>query len=211
MSQESTTKKTGTTTVGLIFKDGVIMAADKRASMGYMIAHKNVEKLVQLTNTKVLSIAGGVGDAQALIRYIKAEIKLYKLRNAKEIKTKTLATFISNILFSGKNQFFPYYVQFLLGGVDEEEKKLFVIGPDGSLLADPFISTGSGSVFAYGLLQENYKEGMKLEEAIKLAVKSVNVAIQRDMATGDGIDLVIITKNGVKRLTKKEIESHLKH
>lgn len=203
------TLKTGTTTVGIITAKGVVLAADKRASMGYMIAHKNVQKIHEVIDNAVITIAGGVGDAQMLIRYIRAEAKLFEFSNKRKLNMKSLSTLISHILYGGKNQFMPFYVQFLLAGKDAKGFNLFVLGPDGAKLEDDFISTGSGSVFAYGLLQEKYRKDMTLKEAIKLAVKSVNVAIERDLATGDGIDVVTIDDNGVKSLGKEEIEKLL--
>ncbi|MBR9678822.1 MAG: archaeal proteasome endopeptidase complex subunit beta [Nanoarchaeota archaeon] len=208
--QNNIEPKKGTTTVGIICDEGVVLAADKRASMGYLIAHKNVKKIHQLIDDIAITIAGGVGDAQMLIRYVKAEAKLFEFKNQRKTSVKALSTLLSHILYSGKNQIYPYYVQFLLGGKDKKGFSLSVLGPDGAKLEDAFISTGSGSVFAYGMLQEHYKKDMNLSEAIKLAVKSVNVAIERDMATGDGIDVVIINNDGLKELSKTEIGNYLK-
>lgn len=202
--------KKGTTTVGIITSDGVVLAADKRATMGYLVAHKNVKKIHKLVGDIVITIAGGVGDAQMLIRYIKAEAKLYELKNQTKTSVRALSTLLAHILYSGKSQFFPYYVQFLLGGKDDNGFSLFVLGPDGAKLEDEFISTGSGSVFAYGVLQEHYSKAMKLDEAVKLAVKSVNVAIERDIATGEGIDVVVIDKDGSRELSAQEINGYLK-
>jgi proteasome beta subunit len=202
--------KKGTTTVGLICKEGVVLAADKRATMGYMIAHKNVKKIHRVIDNVAITIAGGVGDAQMLIRYIKAEAKLYELKNKRKPTMKALSTLLAHILYSGKNQFFPYYVQFLLGGSDSKGFSLLVLGPDGAKLEDKFIATGSGSVFAYGLLQEHYDSSMKMSDAIRVAVKAVNVAIERDIATGEGIDVVVISKDGFKELSKERINDYLK-
>ena len=201
--------KKGTTTVGIITSEGVVLAADKRASMGYLIAHKNAQKIHRLINDIALTIAGGVGDAQMLIRYVQAEAKLYEMKNNRETTIKALSTLLAHILYGGKG-YFPYYVQFLLGGKDSTGYSLVSLGPDGSKLEDEFISTGSGSVFAYGVLQEHYKKDMKLETAIGVAVKAVNVAIERDIYTGDGINVVVIDKNGYRELSKEEINSYLK-
>ncbi len=210
MQESKIEVKKGTTTVGIITADGVVLSADKRASMGYMIAHKNVKKIHKLDDDAALTIAGCVGDAQMIIRYLKSEIKLYELRNNRKASVRSLSAVLSNILYGGKNQFFPFYVQFLLAGREEAGFSLYVLGPDGATLEDNFISTGSGSVFAYGLLQSVYKKSMSLKDAISLAVKSINVAIERDMATGDGIDVVVIDKNGVRELSASEIDSYVK-
>ncbi|PIO00535.1 proteasome endopeptidase complex, archaeal, beta subunit [archaeon CG10_big_fil_rev_8_21_14_0_10_43_11] len=208
--QQKDVLKTGTTTVGLVFKDGVILAADKRASMGYMIAHKNVQKIHEVFENALITIAGGVGDAQMLLRYIRAEAKLYELTNKRKLSISSLSNLVAHVLYGGRNQFMPYYVQFLLGGYDSHGVSLFVLGADGARLEDEFISTGSGSVFAYGVLQDHYSKDLDEQSATHLAVRAVHAAIQRDMASGDGIALAIITQKGTKFLSKKEIEKLLK-
>ncbi len=209
MTEEIQRKKTGTTTVGVVCSDGVVLAADKRATMGYMIAHKNVKKIHRLIDDIALTIAGGVGDAQMLLKYIKAEAKLYELKNQRSITVNSLGTLISHILAGGKNQFYPYYVQFLLAGKDSKGYGLYVLDPDGTQLADDFISTGSGSVFAYGVLQQHYKKGMAVEEGKSLVARAVSIAMERDIATGEGIDVVVIDKNGFRELSKEQINAYL--
>lgn len=199
--------KHGTTTVGITFKDGVVLAADKRASLGYMVAHKVAEKIIPITDKIALTIAGMVGDAQMLAKYLKAELEVYRLRSGREPSVKTAAGILSSILF--ENRAIPFYVQLILGGVDEKPH-LFALDPDGGVIEDKYIATGSGSVFALGLLEAEFKENMKEEDATRLAVKAVNVALKRDVFSGDGIDCVVITKKGIKRLSKKEIEEVLK-
>lgn len=201
--------KKGTTTVGIITKDGVVLAADKRATMGYMIAHKNVKKIHKLVNDIALTIAGGVGDAQMLIRYVQAEAKLYELKNQRETTVKALSTLLAHILYGGKG-YFPFYVQFILGGKDNKGFALYTLGPDGAKLEDDFISTGSGSVFAYGVLQEHFRKDMKLDEAIKIAIRAVSVAMERDVFTGEGIDVVVIDKDGYRELSKEQVHANLK-
>ena len=128
--------KTGTTTVGIVCSDAVVIAADKRATMGYLVASKTVTKIVEITDRIAVAIAGGVGDAQIITKYLKSQMQLYELRKKKRPSVKAAATLLSNILFSGKGGYFPYYVQMLMAGEDETGLHLFTIGPDGSLIED---------------------------------------------------------------------------
>ncbi|MCW1296117.1 MAG: archaeal proteasome endopeptidase complex subunit beta [Candidatus Parvarchaeota archaeon] len=201
--------KTGTTTLGIVTKDGIVFAADKRVTMDYLIAHKVFEKIFEVTDRIALTMAGLVGDAQLLAKFLKIEMELYKVRKQKKPSVKAACTLLSHILFNNRMSPFPYYVQILLGGVDETGFHLFSLAADGGSVEDKYISTGSGSVIAYGVLEEGYKEGMSLEEGIKLAVKAVNAAMQRDVYSGNGIDVVTITKQGFKRLDEKEVNKIL--
>jgi len=197
--------KTGTTTVGIVTREGVVFAADKRETMDYLIAHKVFEKIFEVTDRIGLTMAGLVGDAQLLAKYLKVEMELYRIRKQKKPNVKAACTLLSHILFSNRMSPFPYYVQILLGGVDETGSHLFSLAADGGSVEDKYISTGSGSVIAYGVLEEGYKENLSLEEGIKLAIRSVNAAMQRDVYSGNGIDVVTITKQGFKRIDEKEV------
>jgi proteasome beta subunit len=199
--------KTGTTTVGIVCRDGVVIAADKRATMGYLIANKNVTKLIKITDRIALTIAGGVGDAQMITKYLKAQMRLYEMRRRQKPTVKACATFLSNVLYGGKGGFFPYYVQMLLAGHDETGYHLFSIGPDGSSIGDEYISTGSGSVIAYGVLEDNFKDGIEVKEATSLCARAISAAIERDVYTGNGVDIIIIDKSGIKKLSPKEISN----
>ncbi len=187
----------GTTTVGIIFKDGVVLAADKRASMGNFIAGKGVDKIHPVADTMAITLAGSVGDAQTLVRVIRAELELYKYAKGSPMSVKSAATLLSNILQG--NKYFPYFVQLVIAGYDEQPQ-LFDLDPFGGLIPEKYTSTGSGSVTAYGYLDAHFKDGMGEDEAVKLAVSSVHAAMKRDSATGEGIDALVITQKGVKRL-----------
>lgn len=196
-------KLKGTTTVGITFKDGVILAADKRATYGSFIAAKDVDKVHVVSDNMAMTIAGGVGDAQTLVRITKAELELYKYSNGENMTVQGAATLLANILQG--NKYYPYLVQLIVGGYDSSPR-LFDLDPFGGLIPERYTSTGSGSVVAYGLLDEHFKEGMTRDEAIKLAVKAVSAAIKRDSATGEYVDVVCITKNETKRYTKEEVK-----
>ena len=206
MSDEEKKILKGTTTVGLTFGSGVVIAADKRATYGTFIAAKDVEKIHMIDDRMAMTIAGGVGDAQQLVRFIKAEVELYKYQNGQNMTVQGASTLLANILQG--NKYFPYMVQLILAGVDDKPR-LFDLDPFGGLLEEKYVSTGSGSVVAYGILDEMFKDNLTENEAIKVAAKAVAAAMKRDNATGEGIDLILITADKVKRLTKDQVQTVL--
>lgn len=198
----------GTTTIGITCKDGVVLASDTRATMGTLIAHKFVKKSFMIDKHLGATVAGGVADAQALIRWIQSEAKLYRMRKGEEISVEGVATLLANIMFS--NRYYPLIVQLIIGGVDRKGPRLYSIDPLGSSIEDKVIATGSGSPVAYGVLEDSFKEGMPVNEGVKLAVRALRSALQRDAMTGNGIDVVKITKEGFTKLAEKEVEKLLK-
>jgi len=200
--------KSGTTTTGLICQDGVVLAAERKATMGYMVASKKDLKVIKIAPHIGMTQAGMVGDLQALGRYLKAETKLYELKNKKRISVKAAAALMANILYSGRWSFFPYMIQLILAGHDEEGSHLFVLHPDGSKLEEKkFFSTGSGSPFAFGVLETNYKKGLSIEEGKKVAVKAIRAAVERDIASGgEGMDVAVIDKDGFRLLKNSEVK-----
>ncbi len=197
----------GTTTVGITCKDGVVLASDKRATLGTLIAHKFVKKTFKIDEHLGATVAGVVGDAQMLIKWMQAEARLYKFKRGRETNTNALASLVSNILFSSR--YFPMIVQLVIGGYDAEPK-VFSLDPLGSAIEDKYVATGSGSVYSYGILEAEYKENMNINDAIKLGIKAVKVALQRDAMSGDGIDVAVIDKEGFRMLEKAEVEKILK-
>lgn len=195
--------RVGTTTVGLVCSDGVVLAADKRATMGYFIASKDVEKIFKVDDRLSMTVAGSVADAQTLVRWVKAEAKLYKLRERKRITVEAAGTLLSNVMFQYK--MIPFYVQLLVAGV-EREPRIICLDPLGGATEEKFVSTGSGSPIAYGLLEASYVKDKPVKENLRLAIKALTVAIKRDCASGENIDLVAITKAGFKRYKKEEVE-----
>ncbi|NMC07058.1 MAG: proteasome subunit beta [Candidatus Lokiarchaeota archaeon] len=189
---------TGTTTLGMVVKDAVILAADKRATAGFFIASKTADKIHPVARSIAMTIAGSVADAQYLIDLMSAEARLYELRTGKQPPVNTIVKILANELYRAKYPM-PYEVQHVVGGVDAEGPKLYDVGGDGSILKESYTSTGSGSVYAYGVLEDGYKEGMSVEGGIELAVKAVRAAISRDIFTGNGLDVFIITKEGIER------------
>ncbi len=196
----------GTTTVGMVCSDGVVFAADKRATMGYLIANKEVEKIAKIDDRMAVTIAGSVADAQALVRIMRAEIQLYKLKKGKQMTVNSASSLLSNLMYQYK--YFPFYVQILIGGVDDEPR-IFNLDPLGGLTEETFVSTGSGSPMAYGLLEDSYAAGKPIKENLGIALRAITVAMKRDCASGEGIDLVSITKAGFRKYKKDEIKKML--
>ena len=191
-------KETGTTTVGIICKDAVILGAEKKSTLGYLVASKESEKILPLDIHIAMTIAGASGDAQVLARYLRAEFKLFEIEHRRKITVKGAAVLLSNILQSSK--YFPYYVQLIIGGVDDSGPHIFDLDAIGGIEEDKkFISTGSGSPIALGVLEDQYKEEMSVEEAKELAIRAIKAAIERDIGSGGrAIDIAIITKDGIK-------------
>ncbi|MEK6856443.1 MAG: proteasome subunit beta [Nanoarchaeota archaeon] len=199
--------KTGTTTVGIKCKDGVVLAADKRAGAG-IIVDKRAQKVWKITDFLALTMAGTASDAQLITKLISAELRLMEIRKEKLVTVKEAANLLSGIVYQNirRPSMIPGISHFILAGKDNKGFHIYDIFPDGSLSeCKDFISSGSGSVMAYGVLETLYNEGMSIEEGAKLAVKCINAAIQRDMNSGDGIDVISITNNGIKTVLAKEI------
>ncbi|MCS7106042.1 MAG: archaeal proteasome endopeptidase complex subunit beta [Candidatus Aenigmarchaeota archaeon] len=205
-------RKTGTTTVGIICKEGVVLAAEKKSTMGYLVASKESVKILPIEDNIAITIAGASGDAQALVRYMKAECRLFEIQNNRKISVQAAATLLANILYSGRWTFLPYMVQLIIAGYDDSGPSIYTLDAIGSVEEEKrFFSTGSGSPIALGVLEDKYKDGISLNEGIKLAVQAIKAAIERDIASGGkSIDVAIITKDGFKLLEKEEIEKIIK-
>lgn len=204
--------KTGTTTIGLVCKDGIVLAADKRATSGYLISYKRFDKIIQITDNIAVTVAGTVSDVQLLTKYLKAEIKLKDIRTGRESTVKEASSLLANFVYSNIRKFslIPGISHFIVGGKDSSGFHLYDLSPDGSIVeVEDYISSGSGSVMVFGVLETMYKKGLGVDEGVKLAAKGVNAAVQRDIASGNGIDIVTITKDGIKKVFSKELESRI--
>jgi len=186
----------GATTVGILCKDGVILASEKRISYGYTIMSKAGKKVFLINGRIGIAFAGLISDAQAILRRLSAEIKLYELDYHTKMSVKSAAKLLSNILYSQRG--FPAFAETIVGGVDEEGHKLYILDPLGSLMEDKFAALGTGGALAISVIEQEYKDEMSLKDGKELAVKAVKAAISRDIASGDGIDVVIISKEGGK-------------
>jgi len=198
----------GTTTVGIVCKDAVILAADKRATAGYVVNKKTL-KIHRITDDMAVTMAGLVSDAQLLVKLIRAEVKLKDLATLRKSTVSETANLLAGMLYANlrKMSMVPGIVSFLLGGNDSDGSHLYDLGVDGSVTKiDEYVSDGSGSVFAMGVFEALYKKDLSVDEGVKLAVRAINAAIQRDTATGNGIDVIVIDNKGVRTVLEKEID-----
>lgn len=193
----------GTTTIGITAEDSVVLATEQRASMGTLVASKTAKKIYQVTDDAAMTISGGVGDGQNLAKTLKVEANLYEMRRGKPITMTGLASMAGNIMRS-----YFFYVVPLLGGVDDEGAHVFSLDPAGGVMEEEFASTGSGSTMAYGVLEDGYDDEITPDEAKTLAVRSLESAMERDTASGDGMILAEITpEEGFRQLDDEEVES----
>lgn len=199
--------KKGTTTIGLVCSDGVVMATEHRATMGTLIAHKSTQKLFRIDDNLALAVAGVVGDAQTLARYITAEVELYKLKRGQPMSVKSAATLTSNILAGSR--FYPYWVGLILGGVDSDGSHVYALDMVGGAIPDDYVTTGSGSPYVYGVLEDHYQKGLSATDGVDLAIRSLHAAMKRDAASGDGMTVSTITKEGFAGLDEKEIQKRM--
>ena len=199
----------GTTTIGVVCRDGLVVGADTRVTSGFYIAHKKGKKIFTVTPQIVLSIAGVLADAQALVDILKYNIRLHEFRSNRKITAKEAARLLSYIMF--QNRLFPLYTEILIGGLNGEHRfALYHLDPLGSLVEDKYASTGSGSPIAYGILESEYKENLTIEEGKVIVAKALISAIRRDIGSGNDIDMVVLTKDGITALSKKEKEKYIK-
>lgn len=207
MTEEDLTKKTGTTTLGIVCRDGVIIATERRATMGTLIAHKSTKKLYKIDEHLALATAGLVGDLQVLARYLNAEANLYRLKRDMKMSVKSAATLMSNIL--NQRKFYPYYVQLILGGFDDSGGHVYSLDAAGGAIPDKYTSAGSGSPFVFGVLEDNFKDNMTTNEGIDIAVRAITAAKNRDAASGGMIDVAVITKDGFKAVPEEDIKKRM--
>ena len=192
----------GTTTIGVVCHDGIVLGTDTRATMGYFVAHKHAKKVYQIDDHLAMTIAGGVADAQNVVEIVKANSQLYKYEKGVIMPVKAAASLTSNLLFS--NRYLPLILQALLGGLDSSGPHIFALDPLGSVTEEKCVSTGSGSPVAYGVLENEYKDGMAVKEMVPVVVKAVNSAMKRDSASGDSFDVATVTSRGYEELSEDE-------
>ena len=193
--------KTGTTTIGLKCKDGVIMASERRATMGHIIARSNVQKVYKIADNIGMTIAGLVGDAQLMVRYAQSEVALYSMKRGEPMSVKAASTLVANIIRQG------FYVGLIVGGYDKTGGHVFSIDGAGGHIEDNYMSVGSGSSFAMGVIEEKYKEGMTREEGIDIAIAALNSSIRRDSASGDGMLISFIGPDGFESMPEEAIRT----
>lgn len=202
------TIKTGTTTVGIVLKDGVVLASDQKASMGHLNYDEEVRKVFPISDSVAVTIAGSVGDALTIVRYLKSQARLFEMEKNMSMTPRAAATLLSNIL--NGNRYYPYLVQLIIGGISKKPI-LFDLDPAGGLLEKKrYAVTGSGTELALSSLDENFRENLSEEDGVRLAVKAIQAAKKRDVFSGGlSINVVIITQDGLKELTPSDVQKYL--
>lgn len=201
--------KKGTTTVGIVCSDGVVMGADSRATMDTFISSSEALKVHYINEGLAMTIAGGVGDAEYLVKLLKMQDEIYTMEEKKYLTPTSATSLISLIL--QENKMFPYLVQLVLGGINKNSFEIYNIDPVGGYTKESkFTSTGSGSLTALGYLESIYDGNITTQEAARHVAKALKIAMKRDSATGDGTKIIAITKKGFKDYSKEEMEKLLK-
>lgn len=205
--------KTGTTILGIVCKDGVVMASDRQISAGNLVVGKNYQKTIKVNDYLLMSFTGMVSDAQRVVKVLPAELKLKELRSKSRPTVGQAANLLSSILYSGIRQpsMIPMQVGNLIGGFNEDgTTELYTVEPSGSVVkvADYDANFGSGMPYVIGLLERQYKKGITIHEGINLAKEAIKSSTQRDMGSGYGIDIFTITKEGIKKVVEQTIESN---
>jgi proteasome beta subunit len=191
----------GATTIGVVCQDGVILASEKRVSYGYLIVSKGGKKVFKITDQIGAACAGLVSDMQVLVRDVEANANLFSMDVGRRISVRAASKLMSNILFN--RRMMPLITQTIVGGLDEEGPSLYVLDVLGSVLPDDYAVVGSGTEIAIAVIEESYNKKMKVNEAKGLVTRAIKSAISRDIMSGDGIDFLIITKDGVTEETVK--------
>ena len=192
--------KTGTTTIGLKIKDGVVLATDQRATMGNLIANSHVQKVYPLSDNIGMTISGLVGDAQLMVRFMSSQISLYEMQKGAKISVQTAATLMGSVIRQG------FYLGPILAGVDRTGGHVFSVDGAGGVIEDDYTSTGSGSITAYGALETLYKPDMTEAEAIDVAISGLNAARRRDNYTGDGMLILVFDSKGYHWIDQSKIK-----
>jgi len=202
-------ERKGTTTIGLVCSEGIVLASESRATMGFFIASKDAKKIYQIDDLVGMTTAGSVGDAQRLVKVMQVESKLYKMRRQENMTIKGIGSLLSNVL--GGNRYFPYMVQLIIGGVDKTGPSLYSLDAMGGQLEESTaVSTGSGSPIAYGILEDRYKKDMSMDEGVDLAIRALHNVVKRDAASGNGVKVVRITSDSYVEVDDAVIEEKRK-
>ena len=187
------------TAVGVRASDGVVLAAEKRVAYGFTMFSRSGKKVFKVNDNIGIASIGILADMQVLTKIAKAYMSLYALDTKTKPSIRSAAKLLSYVLFS--NRILPYFVEVLVGGVDDEGSHLFIMDPLGSLIEDDYAAVGTGTKLAIAILESGYRQGMSIKEARDLAIRAINQSISRDPVSGDGIDILTITNNGTTEET----------
>ena len=190
----------GATAVGITFNDGIVLVSEKRIAFGNFLVSKSTKKTFSITSKVGAACAGLVADMQILTLQIAALAKIRKMELKRDVPPNTVAKMMSNMMY--ERRYFPLLTQVIVAGV-VDKPILYTLDPLGSVLPDEYAAVGTGAEMALGVLDPQFKPNMTQEEAINLAKKAVRSAALRDSASGDGLDILVITKDGTKEFTEK--------
>ncbi|MGC2425909.1 MAG: proteasome subunit beta [Nitrososphaeraceae archaeon] len=185
----------GATAVGISYDKGVILSAEKRVSYGNFVVNKNTKKTFSVTNQVGAACAGMIADMQVLVRQVAALAKIRKLETRRNVAPNSIAKLMSVIMF--ERRFFPLLTQVIVGGL-EIKPEIYTLDPLGSVLPDEYAAVGTGAEMALGIIDAEYKPNMSEEKAREMAIKAIKSSILRDSSSGDGIDILVITKSGFR-------------
>ena len=189
----------GATAVGMAYDGGVVVASERRIAYGNFLVSKSTKKTFKITDYVGVACAGLVADMQILTLQMRALTKIRKIELKREIPPNSVAKMMSTLMY--ERRYFPLLTQVIVGGIDGAPA-IYTLDPLGSVLPDDYAAVGSGAEMAYGVLDQEYKPGMKEKEAVALTIKSIKSAIMRDAASGDGIDVLVADKNGIREFTE---------
>jgi proteasome beta subunit len=191
----------GATTIGIVCSDGVVLASEKRVSYGYFVMSRVGKKVFKITDRIGAACAGLVSDMQILVREVEAYANLFRLDANRLMAVRSAAKVMSNVLFA--QRLFPLITQTIVGGMDEEGASLYVLDVLGSVIPDKYAAVGSGAEIALGVLEQGYEDGMTVKEARELVARAIKSAVSRDVMSGDGVDFLIVTKEGIEEESTK--------
>ena len=189
----------GATAVGITYDSGVVMASERRIAYGNFLVSKTTKKTFKITDFVGACCAGLVADMQILAMQMRALTKIRKLEIKREIPPNSVAKMMSSLMY--ERRFYPLLTQVIVGGVDGTPA-IYTLDPLGSVLPDDYAAVGTGAEMALGVLDQEYKQGMKEKDAVTLAIKSIKSAIMRDTASGNGIDILVADKTGIREFTE---------
>ncbi len=191
----------GATTIGMVCKDGVLLASERRYAYGSFVMSKSAKKVFRITDKIGVACAGIVGDMQVLAREARAWMSIYQYEREREATVKNTAKLIANLLSS--RRMFPYLAETIIAGLSDGKPELYVLDPIGSVLPDKFAVVGTGAQIAIGVLELDYNDELSVNEGEPLLLRAVKSAIARDISSGDGVDLMVITEQGIKEETPR--------
>lgn len=192
----------GTTTIGVVCQDGVVLATDTRVTMGTFVASKRGKKVFKIDEHLAMTIAGVVAEAQSVVDILKANARLFRLDKGRSMDVNAVTRLAANILFSSRA--FPLAMQAIIGGIDETGAHVYALDPFGSVTEETCVSTGSGSPIAYGVLEAEYKKDMPVSDGISMVVRAISSSMKRDAGSGDSFDVAVVTKEGYYELGEEE-------